>query len=140
MTMGHIQQTPTLSLPGTLTAARLKVALTLNAAELNTVKMPEGKPRLTLRICLPDRTLSAEIATKSRAKRGERSAKPVPTISRSCRRAASSPVIVCPRPDFPRSRRRQSRRRDQKPRRSIMGRQRSVWRSRRLLHTRAEDL
>jgi len=54
-----------LSLPGTLTAARLKVALTLNAAELNAIKAPKDKPRLTLRVRLPDRTLAAEIATKS---------------------------------------------------------------------------
>jgi hypothetical protein len=56
-----------LSLPGALTAARLKVGLTLNAAELNAVKVPD-KPRITLRIRLLDRTLTAEIAAKSLCK------------------------------------------------------------------------
>ena len=54
-----------LSLPGTLTAARLKVSLTLNAAELLAVPAPAGQPRITLRIRLPGRILTAEIATKS---------------------------------------------------------------------------
>jgi hypothetical protein len=51
--------------PGTLTAGRLKVALVLNAAELNAIKSPKAKPRVTLRIRLADRTLTAEIAAKS---------------------------------------------------------------------------
>jgi hypothetical protein len=51
--------------PGTLTAARLKVFLTLNAAELNTIAAPEGRPRVSLCIRLPDRTITAEIAAKS---------------------------------------------------------------------------
>jgi hypothetical protein len=55
----------TLTLPGTLTAARLKVTLTLCAAELNAIKALNDWPRLTLRIRLPDRTLTAEIAAKS---------------------------------------------------------------------------
>ena len=48
-----------------LTAARLKVSTTLNANELLAVPAPEGKPRITLRIRLPARTLTAEIAAKS---------------------------------------------------------------------------
>jgi hypothetical protein len=51
--------------PGTLAATRLKVTLKLNAAELNAITAPEGKPRVTLRVRLPDRALTAEIAAKS---------------------------------------------------------------------------
>jgi hypothetical protein len=51
--------------PGTLTVRRLKVTLVLNAAELLAIAAPNGKPRVTLRIRLPDRALTAEIATKS---------------------------------------------------------------------------
>ena len=61
-------RTATLTLPsspGTLTAARLKVTTILNTDELNAVSPPNGKPRITLRIRLPDRTLTAEIASKS---------------------------------------------------------------------------
>ena len=50
---------------GTLTAERLRIALTLNAAELNAIKAPKDKPRITLQIRLPNRTLIAEIAAKS---------------------------------------------------------------------------
>jgi hypothetical protein len=49
----------------TLTAARLKVSLTLNPDELAAVPVEDGKPRVRLRIRLPDRKLSADIATKS---------------------------------------------------------------------------
>jgi hypothetical protein len=48
-----------------LTASRLKVTVVLNAAELLTVPAPEGKPRVTLRIALPSRTVTADIAAKS---------------------------------------------------------------------------
>jgi hypothetical protein len=75
--------------PGTLTAARLNVALTLDAAELNAVKASKDKPRITLRIRLP-----AGSRPSPCAKRRRRSAKPVPTVSRSCCRAASSPGDV----------------------------------------------
>jgi len=51
--------------PGMPTAQRLKVTTTLNAAELLAIPAPEGRPRLTLRIRLPDRTITAEIAAKS---------------------------------------------------------------------------
>jgi hypothetical protein len=51
--------------PGTLTASRLKVTVVLNAAELLTVPAPEGKPRISLRIALPGRTVTADIAAKS---------------------------------------------------------------------------
>ena len=59
---------PLLALPprrGTLTASRLKVITTLNAAELAAIPAPEGKPRITLRIRLPDRTITADVAAKS---------------------------------------------------------------------------
>jgi hypothetical protein len=55
----------TLRLPGTLTIARLKVSTALNAAELLAVPVPVGKPRVTLRINLPGRFVTAEIAAKS---------------------------------------------------------------------------
>jgi hypothetical protein len=51
--------------PGALTASRLKVTTTLDAAELAAVRAPNGKPRITLRIRLPDRILTADIAAKS---------------------------------------------------------------------------
>jgi len=51
--------------PGTLTAGRLKVTLVLNAAELLAVKAPKDKQRVTLRIRLSDRAITAEIAAKS---------------------------------------------------------------------------
>ena len=56
-------------LPGTLTASRLKITVILNAAELSAVRAPPtdgaDKQRITLRIRLPDRTITAEIAAKS---------------------------------------------------------------------------
>jgi hypothetical protein len=48
--------------------ARLKLTATLNAAELNAIPTPEGKPRVRLRIRLPDRTIAAEVAAKSLGK------------------------------------------------------------------------
>ena len=53
------------TLPGTLTASRLKITTILNPAELNAVRAPQDKQRITLRIRLPDRTITAEIAAKS---------------------------------------------------------------------------
>jgi hypothetical protein len=50
--------------PGTLTASRLKVTAMVNAAGLAAITAPEGKPRITLRIRLPDRTITAEVAAK----------------------------------------------------------------------------
>jgi hypothetical protein len=46
------------------------------AAELRAVPTPEGKPRVTLRVCLPDRTVAADVAAKSlrRAQRAIREA------------------------------------------------------------------
>ena len=52
------EKSPPLRLPGTLTTV-------LNATELNAITAPEGKLRITLRIRLPDRTVTAEIAAKS---------------------------------------------------------------------------
>lgn len=51
--------------PGTLTASRLKVTTMLNADELLGITAPDNKPRITLRVRLPDRTISADIAAKS---------------------------------------------------------------------------
>jgi hypothetical protein len=48
-----------------LTARRLKVAAALDAAELLKVAVPEGTPRIVLRVALPDRTATADVATKS---------------------------------------------------------------------------
>lgn len=60
-----LEKSPPLRLPGTLSAKRLKVTLALDATELLAIAAPEGKPRITLRIRLPDRTVTAEIASKS---------------------------------------------------------------------------
>jgi hypothetical protein len=63
------EKSPPLPLPGTLTASRLKITVMLNAAELAAVTAPPtngaDKQRVTLRIRLPDRTISAEVAAKS---------------------------------------------------------------------------
>jgi hypothetical protein len=50
-----------------LTAQRLKVSLVLNPDELLTSPLPTA-PRVTLRIRLPDRKLTADIAAKSLCK------------------------------------------------------------------------
>jgi hypothetical protein len=54
-----------LRLPGTLSAKKLKVTLVFDAAELSAIPAPAGQPRVTLRIRLPERTVTAEIAAKS---------------------------------------------------------------------------
>jgi len=51
--------------PNMLSARRLKVSVVLNPDELLAVPAPEGKSRAILRISLPDRRVSAEIAAKS---------------------------------------------------------------------------
>ena len=48
-----------------LTGRALKVTVVLNAAEILAQPVPEGKPRVTLRIKVPDRTVTADIAAKS---------------------------------------------------------------------------
>jgi hypothetical protein len=50
---------------GTLTAARLKVTTVLDAGELLAVSAPDGVSRVRLRIQLPERTVTADIAAKS---------------------------------------------------------------------------
>lgn len=57
--------TPRTTAPGTLTATRLKVTTVLNATEVLAVPAPDGTPRVNLRIRLPDRVVTADIATKS---------------------------------------------------------------------------
>ena len=60
---------PILTLPRTtLTAKRRKVTLVLDANELLAVPAADGKTRATLRIGLPDRKLTADIAAKSLGK------------------------------------------------------------------------
>ena len=54
--------------PGALSAKRMKVTVVLDANELLAVPAPEGKPRVVLRIGLPDRTVTADIAAKSLGK------------------------------------------------------------------------
>jgi hypothetical protein len=62
----HAQEAHTLPpRSGTLAAARLKVTTTLNATELLAINPTDGKPRVSLRIRLPDRIVTAEIASKS---------------------------------------------------------------------------
>jgi hypothetical protein len=56
---------PAAARPGTLTASRLRVLSTLDATEVPAITPPEGKPRVGLRIRLPDRAVIAEIAAKS---------------------------------------------------------------------------
>jgi hypothetical protein len=48
-----------------LSATKLKVTLVLKPAELLAVPAPEGQARVVLEIKLPDRTVKADIATKS---------------------------------------------------------------------------
>jgi hypothetical protein len=59
------EKSPPLQLPGTLTASWLQVTTMLNAAELAAIAVPGGQRRITLRVRLPDRTISAEVAAKS---------------------------------------------------------------------------
>ena len=63
--MVRVPPRPPLPLPGTLTAARLKVTTTLDAAELLAIQAPENRPRAVLHIRLPGRVLIAEVTSKS---------------------------------------------------------------------------
>jgi len=63
----HVTPRP-VRLPGTLNAKRLKVTTTLDAVELLGIAAPDGKPRVTLHIRLPDRLVTAEVAAKSLCK------------------------------------------------------------------------
>jgi len=49
----------------TLTAARLKVTVVLNPNELLGIAAPDAAPRAVLRVQLPDRTVTADVAAKS---------------------------------------------------------------------------
>jgi hypothetical protein len=49
----------------TVSAHKLKVTTVLSATDLLAVPVPEGKPRVVLRVQLPDRTLSVDLAAKS---------------------------------------------------------------------------
>ena len=48
-----------------ITATKLKITTVLKGEELLAVPAPEGKPRVTLRIKLPDRVLNVDVAAKS---------------------------------------------------------------------------
>jgi hypothetical protein len=48
-----------------LTANQLKITVVLRPEELLTIPAPDGTPRIVLKIKLPDRTISADIASKS---------------------------------------------------------------------------
>jgi hypothetical protein len=48
-----------------VTAPKLKITTILKAEELLAIETPNGKPRLVLRITLPDRVISADVAAKS---------------------------------------------------------------------------
>jgi hypothetical protein len=48
-----------------VSAAKLKVTAVLNAAELLAVPVPDGKPRVVLRVKFPDRELTVDLAAKS---------------------------------------------------------------------------
>jgi hypothetical protein len=47
------------------TPSKLKIVVTLPASELVPLPVPNGSPRVVLRVKLPDRTLTADIAAKS---------------------------------------------------------------------------
>jgi hypothetical protein len=49
----------------TVTAGKLKVTCVIQGDELLAVPVPDGKPRVMLRVKLPDRVLSADVAAKS---------------------------------------------------------------------------
>ena len=48
-----------------LTGRALKCTVALSPAEILAQAVPEGRPRIVLRIRVPDRTVTADIATKS---------------------------------------------------------------------------
>jgi hypothetical protein len=48
-----------------LSATKLKVTVVLKPAELLAVPTPEGQARVVLQVKLPDRTVKADVATKS---------------------------------------------------------------------------
>ena len=64
-TAGERTVAPSAAPRPSLTAKRLRVTLVLNADEFAAVPVEDGKPRARLRIHLPDRKLTADIATKS---------------------------------------------------------------------------
>jgi hypothetical protein len=49
----------------TVSAHKLKITTVLKGEELLAVPVPDGKPRVVLRVKLPDRVLSADVAAKS---------------------------------------------------------------------------
>jgi hypothetical protein len=51
--------------PPALHARRLKVTMVLDASELLSIRVLDDKPRVTLRIGLPDRIVTVDLAAKS---------------------------------------------------------------------------
>jgi hypothetical protein len=51
--------------PNILTASRLKVTIVLSASEMLGISAPDGTPRVVLRVQLPDRTVTVDVAAKS---------------------------------------------------------------------------
>jgi hypothetical protein len=51
--------------PNQVSVSKLKVTTLLNADELLSVQVRDGQPRVSLRVRLPDRVLTADVAAKS---------------------------------------------------------------------------
>jgi hypothetical protein len=49
----------------TVIATKLKATIVLDAGQLLTVEVVDGKPRVILRVKFPDRVLTADVAAKS---------------------------------------------------------------------------
>jgi len=63
--MNHTVSTLRSAPPNMLTAKKLKVTVVLDPAQVLAVPAGDGVPRAVLRIALPDRQVTADIATKS---------------------------------------------------------------------------
>jgi hypothetical protein len=53
------------NMPARLTARSLKCTLVLDPAELALLDVPNAQPRMTLRVKVPDRMVTADVAAKS---------------------------------------------------------------------------
>jgi hypothetical protein len=125
--------------PRTLTASHLGVPTTLDPTEVPAITAPKGKPRVGPRTRLPDRPVTSRSRPSHYARRKQQSAKLAQITTRSCCKDGSSRVMSLQKRSSARSPRLRNRRHNEPPRRSIIGRRRSVWRRLRL-HTRAEGL
>jgi hypothetical protein len=52
-------------MPTTISARALKVTAVLDPTELAMLAVPDGRPRITLHVRTPDRTVTADLASKS---------------------------------------------------------------------------